>query len=106
MTTAGIESNRQLVAKTAAIYFAQQWLTDTVRGLVDDHTECAVTSVPTADGATFLVTGPPAELGRIIGRAGRNARALRTLLHARSMRDGIRYTLDIDDNQKQEEVTE
>lgn len=37
----------------------------------------------------------PDDLGKVIGRQGRTARALRTLLDARGERDGVRYELEI-----------
>ncbi|MGB5514461.1 MAG: KH domain-containing protein, partial [Thermoanaerobaculia bacterium] len=37
----------------------------------------------------------PEDLGKVIGRQGRTARALRSLLAARGSRDGERYELEI-----------
>jgi len=39
----------------------------------------------------------PEDLGKVIGRQGRTARALRTVLSAASHRSRRRYTLDIVD---------
>jgi predicted RNA-binding protein YlqC (UPF0109 family) len=37
----------------------------------------------------------PDDLGKVIGRQGRTARAMRTLLDVRGTRDGARYELEI-----------
>ena len=37
----------------------------------------------------------PADLGKVIGRQGRTARAIRNILHAASAKSRRRYTLDI-----------
>lgn len=47
-------------------------------------------------GATLLeLFVSPADLGRIIGRQGRTAAALRTLVAATAERDGAKVTLEI-----------
>ena len=43
----------------------------------------------------FEVRVEPDDLGQLIGRQGRTARALRALLDVRGSRDGRRYGLDI-----------
>ncbi len=46
-------------------------------------------------GTTFKVHVAQNDLGKVIGRHGRTAHALRTLLEVRGARDGRRYGLDI-----------
>lgn len=46
---------------------------------------------------TFRVWVDDDDLGKLIGRQGRTARALRALLEARGSRDGRRYELEICD---------
>ena len=63
-------------------------LVDTPRAVrVDARQQRAVT--------VFEVHVDPEDLGQLIGRQGRTARALRSLLDARGSRDGLRYGLDI-----------
>jgi predicted RNA-binding protein YlqC (UPF0109 family) len=48
------------------------------------------------DGETVLeLTVGPNDLGKVIGKSGRTARALRTLLSAASIKAHKRYTLEI-----------
>lgn len=46
-------------------------------------------------GAVLELRVAPDDLGKVIGRQGRTARALRTLLETRGDRRGERYELDI-----------
>ncbi len=49
------------------------------------------------DGSStvFQASLPSSELGKVIGRQGRTARALRTVLSARGDHEGRRYALEI-----------
>lgn len=49
-------------------------------------------------GTTFSVTVHPGDIGKVIGKGGRTARSIRTILAAASMRDKTRYDLDITPN--------
>jgi len=73
-------------------------LTELVRLLVDQPDEVALAVIPpgrdTRDILLELSVAPD-DLGKVIGRQGRTARALRTLLDARSDRDGVRYEFEI-----------
>jgi hypothetical protein len=46
-------------------------------------------------GVTYRVSVADEEIGQVIGKQGRTARSLRTILAAVSMKDRQRYTLDI-----------
>ncbi|MGE5357469.1 MAG: KH domain-containing protein [Bacteroidales bacterium] len=65
------------------------------RALADEPDEVKI--VETAQrGMTLLeLSVSPADLGRIIGRQGRTAAALRTLVAATAERDGDKVTLEI-----------
>ena len=52
-------------------------------------------SVEQVDGDVLELTVAPNEVGKVIGRQGRTARALRTLLSAVGVRAHKRYTLEI-----------
>jgi len=43
----------------------------------------------------FRVQVSPSDIGKLIGKQGRTARSIRTILGAASMKTGHRYTLDI-----------
>ncbi len=70
-------------------------LTRLVRGLVDRPDEVEVESSQRGDVETLTLEVAPEDVGQVIGRQGRTARALRALLDARSLEDGRSYVLDI-----------
>ncbi|TGO05950.1 RNA-binding protein [Serinibacter arcticus] len=51
-----------------------------VRGIVDNPDDVQVTARPARRGELLELRVNPADLGRVIGRAGRTARALRTVV--------------------------
>jgi len=71
-------------------------LTDLAKLLVDQPDEVEVTEIPNRRGGGILeLQVAPDDLGKVIGRQGRTARALRTLLETREDRRGVRYELEI-----------
>jgi len=66
-----------------------------VKGIVDHPDEVRVGSADSARGETLEVRVHPEDLGRVIGRSGRTAKALRTLVGA--LADGRRVRVDIVD---------
>jgi uncharacterized protein len=67
-----------------------------VRLLVDQPDEVDVTEIPSKRGGGILeLKVAPDDLGKVIGRQGRTARALRTLLETYEDRRGVRYELEI-----------
>lgn len=65
------------------------------RALVDDADKVQVDEVPTARGSVLQLSVSPEDIGKIIGKDGRTAQALRTLLSAATSRSGRRVQLDI-----------
>jgi predicted RNA-binding protein YlqC (UPF0109 family) len=63
-----------------------------VKSLVDAPEAVSVEQV---DSDVLELTVAPNEVGKVIGRQGRTARALRTLLGAVGVRAHKRYTLEI-----------
>ena len=65
------------------------------RALVDDPDEVTVDLVESDRRATLELTVAPDDLGKVIGKDGRTARAMRTLLSSMSSRSRRRIILDI-----------
>ncbi len=70
-------------------------LTRIISLLVDTPNEVRVAARRDRAVTVFEVRVEPDDLGQLIGRQGRTARALRALLDVRGSRDGRRYGLDI-----------
>ena len=66
-----------------------------VREIVDHPDEVSVTLVDTQRGELLEVCVHPEDLGRVIGRSGRTAKALRTVVNA--LADGRRVRVDVVD---------
>jgi hypothetical protein len=71
------------------------WVEELGRDLVDRSDAVSVTSFEEEGVLVFELTVDPSELGRVIGRQGRTAQALRTLLEAAGARHGQYYELEI-----------
>ncbi len=70
-------------------------LKEVVRLLVDKPEAVDLAVVPQGRETLLELSVDPEDLGKVIGRQGRTARALRTLLDTRGDRDGVRYELEI-----------
>lgn len=66
-----------------------------VKGIVDHPDDVSVVSRESSKGEVLEVSVNPADLGRVIGRAGRTAKALRTLITA--LAEGRRVRVDVVD---------
>jgi uncharacterized protein len=66
-----------------------------VKGIVDHPDEVQVDSTTSSRGEVLEVRVHPEDLGRVIGRAGRTAKAVRTIVSA--LADGRRVRVDIVD---------
>ncbi len=69
------------------------WL---ARGLVDDPGAVRVETVDEGDVLVLRLFVAPDDVGKVIGRQGRVARALRTVVRSASARGGRRYVLEIE----------
>ena len=90
-----------------AVSNMQTLMLEIARALVDDPAAVHV-DASDADGATVLrLRVAPNDIGKVIGKQGRTARCLRTILGAASMKHKHRFSLDIieaeDDGDDEEE---
>lgn len=65
------------------------------RHLVDDPDAVRVDVETTPDTTTYRLSVAPGDLGKVIGRQGRLARALRSVVRAGGGEGGRRVTLEI-----------
>jgi predicted RNA-binding protein YlqC (UPF0109 family) len=66
-----------------------------VKALVDDTEAVEVREVERRDVLLIEVRVAESDMGKLIGRQGRTVRALRSLLHAASVKQNRRYILEI-----------
>jgi uncharacterized protein len=67
------------------------------RSLVDQPDEVRVEQIDTADGVLLRLTVAREDVGKVIGKQGRIARAIRTVVKASAVRDGRQATVEIVD---------
>ena len=65
------------------------------RALVDDPAQVSVHQVEEGGESVLELTVGPNDLGRVIGKQGRTARAMRNLLAAAGLKLNKRFTLEI-----------
>jgi uncharacterized protein len=67
------------------------------RELVDDPDAVEVTESTDDRGTLFTLRVAPDDMGKVIGKAGRTARAIRTVVRAAATRQGTNVHVDIAD---------
>ena len=67
-----------------------------VKGLVDHPDEVAVSETRRGSDVALQLHVSADDMGRVIGKGGKVANALRALLRAMAAKDNLRVTLDID----------
>ena len=65
------------------------------KSLVDDPDHVTVSQADADQGTSFELKVGPNDVGKVIGKQGRTARALRTLLSAAGVKLHKRFTLEI-----------
>jgi uncharacterized protein len=65
------------------------------RALVDSPEDVSVEVVNEAEGTILRLRVAQSDVGKVIGKQGRTARSLRTILSAASMKQRHRFSLDI-----------
>ncbi len=66
-----------------------------VKALVDEPDEVSITEVPGEESTTYEVHVAPNDLGKVIGKQGRIANALRTVAKAVAMKEKRKVYLEI-----------
>ena len=72
-----------------------QLVREIARALVDDPGAVEVETVARDENTVLRLRVAPQDVGKVIGKQGRTARSVRTILGAVSMKLRHRYTLDI-----------
>ena len=67
------------------------------RNLVDNPDEVSVTEVPGEQELTLELRVAPEDMGKVIGRQGRIAKEIRTVVRAYAQRTGQKVSVDIMD---------
>ena len=67
------------------------------RSLVDHPDQVTVTEVGEADDLTLELRVAPEDMGKVIGRQGRIAKEIRTIIKSVAQRDGQKVSVEIVD---------
>jgi predicted RNA-binding protein YlqC (UPF0109 family) len=91
----GAVTRRRLVAKGVTVSAMKDLLVEIAKALVDHPDDVNVTEVEGEQTTVLELRVREEDLGKVIGRQGRTARALRTLLSAAGMKVRKRFVLEI-----------
>lgn len=78
-----------------AVSEMQALMTEITRALVDDSDAVRVEVLADQEATVLRLHVAPSDIGKVIGKQGRTARSLRTILGAASMKLQRRFSLDI-----------
>ena len=73
----------------------KQILTDIARAIVDTPDSVSVSETVDGDDIELVLTVAPDDMGMVIGRHGKIAKAIRTLMKAAATPEGKRITVEI-----------
>jgi predicted RNA-binding protein YlqC (UPF0109 family) len=73
----------------------EELVREIARALVDEPEAVEVQSIARDENTILKLKVAPGDVGKVIGKQGRTARSVRTILSAVSMKLHHRYTLDI-----------
>ena len=73
----------------------QQLIEYLVKSLVDEPDLVNITEVPQEEATTYEVRVAPGDLGKVIGKQGRIANALRTVVKSVAMKDKKKVYVEI-----------
>ena len=74
-----------------------QFLDYVIKALVDNPNDVKITRTVDEMGVLLTLTVNPADMGKIIGRMGNTAKAIRTLLRVVGMKNNARVNLKINE---------
>ena len=78
-----------------AMVEVEELVREIAQALVDEPAAVEVESVEREESTVLQLRVAPTDVGKVIGKQGRTARSMRTILGAVSMKLHHRYTLDI-----------
>jgi len=93
-------------ASDQAVDRMQQLVLEIVQALVDQPEAVSVEAIEDRDVTVLSVCVSPSDIGKVIGKQGRTARSLRTILGAASMKLHHRFALDIIEDDEDDEGEE
>ncbi len=93
---AGSESEQEVLERRVpAAGTMRELVLEIARALVDESDAVVVEAIAQPEGTLLRLRVAPGDVGKVIGKQGRTARSLRTILTAASMKLQHRYSLDI-----------
>jgi predicted RNA-binding protein YlqC (UPF0109 family) len=101
MPGTGAERRRELAVEnqnkkeTPSMAGMKELIEDIAKALVDEPDQVAVRETVGEQVTVFELRVAPGDLGKVIGKQGRTARSIRTLLGAASMKYNRRFNLEI-----------
>jgi predicted RNA-binding protein YlqC (UPF0109 family) len=90
----------ELSDKGTAVSEMQTLMLEIGRALVDETEAVTVEVITALDSTVLRLHVSPNDIGKVIGKQGRTARSLRTILSAASMKLHHRFSLDIVESAK------
>ena len=73
----------------------KQILTDIAKAIVDEPDEVTVIQNENGNSVVLTLSVAPKDMGKVIGRNGRIAKAIRTVMKAAANADGKKVTIEI-----------
>lgn len=73
----------------------KQLLIDMTRSIVDKPDEITVTETENGDNVLYVISVAEDDMGKVIGRHGKNAKAIRSIMKTAANTIGKRVTVDI-----------
>jgi predicted RNA-binding protein YlqC (UPF0109 family) len=92
VTVPQLSSNPDTVQEEALV---KELIESIAKALVDSPDEVAVRSIEGEQSTVLELRVAPSDLGKVIGKQGRTARSIRTILGAAGMKLKRRFTLEI-----------